>query len=294
MKQQAKIKGVNLCEVSMVDQKQVRVIVDKSRIQHILQNLLMTQIDQMNEGGNVVFQTNEHRIDEHNTTLKFCLINDEEFLDERDLNLIYNSAVCTDKAKQIELSGLNQCNQSIKKMGGSMDIRPGKHGCEIQVSLPVQIQCTDTAALEMDALPCSRIEHMEEPMYEEFIIAEDLLINRELLKDYLQNLNFLSRCVLLNKHEEAFAQTVKILSEESDKSFEKPWQPVKLLLIDILPETGPLIGALKQYLQQVAHLQLFNSMLLPPKIVFTCGFPARLVQHLFAEYGDFEIYEKPL
>ena len=50
----------------------------------------------MKEGGNVVVQTNEHRIDQHNTTLTFCLINDEEFLDERDLTLIYNSAVCTD------------------------------------------------------------------------------------------------------------------------------------------------------------------------------------------------------
>ena len=70
-------------------------------------------------------------------------------------------------------------------MGGSMDIRPGKHGCEIRVSLPVLIQCTDTAVLETDALPCSKIEHMEARVCKEFIIAEDLLINRELLKDYL-------------------------------------------------------------------------------------------------------------
>ena len=215
MKQQAKIKGINLCEVSMVDQKQVSVVVDKHRIQHTLQNLIMKQIEQTDAGGNVVVQINEHRLDEHSTSLKFCLINDEEFLDERDLTVIYNmaAAVYTDSEKQIELAGLNQCNQSIKQMGGSMDIRSGQQGCTIVVTLPVQLAATRSEEVCASDFPSiSRVEPLEKPDCGEIIIVEELLINRELLKGHLKDLHYLHRCMLLNHGAEAFAKAVEILS----------------------------------------------------------------------------------
>ena len=127
MKQQAAIKGVNFYDVSILDQA-AYLCVDKDCIQHILQNLIMNGISQSNEGGCVILQVNEHRLEEGRTSLMFCLINHDGSIDPKDFNKIFSGVFSSlgsehrAAGRPFNLARLSLCNQLIQKLDGRMEI----------------------------------------------------------------------------------------------------------------------------------------------------------------------------
>lgn len=128
MKQLASINKIKLVEDVELAKKSLVISIDRKRAQNVLQNLVINTINQTNEGGKIIIQISELNKDRENTVLKFVLINDDKSVEAAQRR--FNSMLdCSNDSQESEantreklIMRLFLCNQSIKKLGGSMEV----------------------------------------------------------------------------------------------------------------------------------------------------------------------------
>ena len=131
------------------------------------------------------------------------------------------------------------------------------------------------------------------------IIADDQLINIEVLKTQIEELGQLYRCEFCYDGDKTLAKAIEITEQaiqESNKSEETKIKPISLMLLDFqMPKKNGLqvIEAYRNFLK-LRLSKIKNLSVIEPHYVFLTAFASKHFKALLESKGFLNVYEKPI